>query len=197
MINTDPIPGIGAPPPKNKLSPKELLWQTKLTEVRNFRDRAGQPVDKGIEDTVTVLNLLNFRTIYSCEGHVNNPGDLSPSIQIQQEKNPVEEALILNKQINKLIVDFYRQKVPDKDSFIRTRVINGIIFLDAGPDDDYEANLNKFIIGPDETTMKNVTPEEMNQRINILSDRQQEMREFTDYLKKIFFSKKDYYNRPK
>lgn len=45
-------------------------WERKLCEVDALRDKIGKPVDRGIRETVAILQLLGLHTRQSCEGHI-------------------------------------------------------------------------------------------------------------------------------
>jgi len=52
-------------------STKIERWQKMEKEVAHWGDALGKGIDPGIKKIVTVLNLLNFKTEQSCEGHIN------------------------------------------------------------------------------------------------------------------------------
>lgn len=63
---------------KNKA---EKLWRYRamLKKVDTFQDGLGLGVDREITKTVALFNLLGFRTIMSCEGHLTpGHGEVSP-----------------------------------------------------------------------------------------------------------------------
>ena len=45
-------------------------WDEGCAGVEKWTDRLGMPVDAGILETVVVLNLLGFRPLQLCEGHL-------------------------------------------------------------------------------------------------------------------------------
>jgi hypothetical protein len=47
-------------------------YQTMCTQVDQMRDRLGSPLDQGIRETVTYLNLLGIHTTQSCHGHLDH-----------------------------------------------------------------------------------------------------------------------------
>jgi hypothetical protein len=47
------------------------LWERKLSEVDALRDGIGKPIDPGIRETVAILQLLGLHTRQSCEGHID------------------------------------------------------------------------------------------------------------------------------
>jgi hypothetical protein len=48
---------------------KEAAWKAALDHVNKITDKLGMPVDKGIVETVAVLQLLGVDTSMSCAGH--------------------------------------------------------------------------------------------------------------------------------
>lgn len=44
-------------------------WSEVVAKFSQVTDRLGKPIDKGIFDTVVVLNMLGIHTYQSCEGH--------------------------------------------------------------------------------------------------------------------------------
>ena len=50
---------------------KTKHWQDMEKEVSTWGDALGLGIDPGIKKMVVVLNLLNFKTQQSCEGHSN------------------------------------------------------------------------------------------------------------------------------
>ena len=50
---------------------RQERWELKLSDVDAFRDTLGKPVDRGIRETVAILQLLGLHTRQSCEGHVD------------------------------------------------------------------------------------------------------------------------------
>lgn len=51
---------------------KERQYQEKRTLVARITDRLGTPIDGGILETVVFLNLVSIPTLQSCEGHVED-----------------------------------------------------------------------------------------------------------------------------
>lgn len=70
---------------KNKMSKIE---DTK-NKVERWRDGLGKGIDKGIKNTVIYLNVLDFPTFQSCEGHVSG-GVPSPWVAVESLSRPKE-----------------------------------------------------------------------------------------------------------
>jgi hypothetical protein len=63
---------------------KEAAWQQNLEKYSRISDKRNMPIDAGILQMVVVLNLLDIRTTASCEGHINW-GTGAPWIHIRAE----------------------------------------------------------------------------------------------------------------
>jgi hypothetical protein len=55
------------------------------------QEEGGLPIDEGIKDTVTVLNLLGFKTSASCEGHIGLHG--YPWVSFAKPEVEIEELM--------------------------------------------------------------------------------------------------------
>lgn len=51
---------------------KQQAWDTMKAEVDSWTDGLGLGIDPLMKDTVTVLNLLGFKTDASCQGHIDH-----------------------------------------------------------------------------------------------------------------------------
>lgn len=69
-------------------SPKQHLIDSKIAEVENFKDRLAHPVDKKITEAVAMLQLSGFNTTASCEGHIDEPGLMTPWIDVGASNEP-------------------------------------------------------------------------------------------------------------
>ncbi len=47
-------------------------WREVIRHLRDVTDGNGMPIDPGILETCVILNLLDFRTEMSCEGHLDH-----------------------------------------------------------------------------------------------------------------------------
>ena len=61
------------------------VWDQELERVRQLKDSLGMPVDPGIEDLVTVLRLLGFDTVASCQGHADRVTG-GPYVMVQSKQ---------------------------------------------------------------------------------------------------------------
>ncbi len=94
---------------------KQVLWDQAEEKVGQFRDALKMPVEKGIRETVLMLNVLGFTTLMSCEGHLDR-GLPYPWVDIKF--NEVEIELLngratpdLLKMIS-LLEEFYETRKP-------------------------------------------------------------------------------------
>src|SRR5579872_969062 len=61
---------------------KEQRWHDMFATVTHMKDKLGKEVDAGIIETVVVLNLLGMPTTMSCEGHLEH-GTGAPWVDIE------------------------------------------------------------------------------------------------------------------
>ncbi len=61
---------------------KQQRWDRSTEEFTHMADKLGKPIDQGILETVIVLNLLEVKTVQSCEGHMEW-GVAAPWIDIE------------------------------------------------------------------------------------------------------------------
>jgi hypothetical protein len=143
-----------------------------LCAVNRVKDALGKTVDPGIRETVAVLNLLGFRMRQSCEGHVNERGLGLPTPWVDIAPSALGNAAS-EQMMKQLLNDFYQSRESPEDTRIRWE--NGRI--QAG---DTHGNLESVrqriksgtLIGDDLQRLRGT-----------LASRQQEMRDFTDFLK--------------
>lgn len=147
-------------------------WERMLRAVDRVKDALGKTVDPGIRETVAVLNLLGFRTRQSCEGHVNERGLGLPTPWV--DIDPSAQGNVASEQMMKrLLNDFHQSRESPEDTRIRWE--NGRIQV-GDTHDNLESVRQRIgagtLIGDD------------LQRLRVtLAARQQEMRDFTDFLK--------------
>jgi len=121
------------------MSSASKRWQKISKEVDGLHDSLGRPVDSGIKDLVVVLRILGYKTIGSCEGHIDH-GTGGPWVTIMIDEaeeletrlrgerrstssrqwlkatKPVRE--IVDKHLlplEKLLKDFYKTRQPKAD----------------------------------------------------------------------------------
>lgn len=84
---------------------KTKRWQNMEKEVASWRDALGLKIDPEIKKMVVVLNLLNFKTTQSCEGHIDW-GRPYPWVRITTKSPELSD--LFNKR--KKILDFIREQ---------------------------------------------------------------------------------------
>ena len=67
---------------------KKQKWEAMEKEVNSWVDGLGLGIDPGIKKTVIVLNLLDFKTEMSCEGHIDR-GTSYPWVRISTENKEI------------------------------------------------------------------------------------------------------------
>jgi len=74
-------------------TPEEEEKMNKIENIRNnlddWRDGLNKGIDEGIKNTVAYLNVLDFHTSQSCEGHIDG-GVPTPWIAIESSSEPEE-----------------------------------------------------------------------------------------------------------
>lgn len=147
-------------------------WQEMLRAVDRVRDALGKAVDPGIRETVAVLNLLGSTTRQSCEGHVNERGFGLPSPWVDIDLSPRGDGMP-DPRIRRLLDDFYRSRESSGD--IRLRWEDGR--LQAGGDHDGLERVRRRV------EAGALAGEDLRRLGAILASRQEEMRDFTEFLK--------------
>jgi len=56
---------------QESLSPKQLKWEQASQDIEKITDGLGRKIDEGIKESVIALNVHDFITEASCEGHVD------------------------------------------------------------------------------------------------------------------------------
>lgn len=88
-----------------KACPEKLqAWQKMAEKIDHTVDRLECPIDEKIKEAVIVLNLLGFKTVASCEGHLDW-GTLYPWIDIEVVKEETFEAFNKNLRISLKEID--------------------------------------------------------------------------------------------
>jgi hypothetical protein len=94
---------------------KEQRWKQVSNELNQVTDALGKPIDVGIFDTVVALNLFDIHTTQSCEGHPDR-GVLAPWVEIQAPETDQIKALKQRaNQTMDTIEHFEMQEKPDEE----------------------------------------------------------------------------------
>lgn len=93
--------------PKNEKIPESIKLperdekEAKLERIRKkvetWTDAEGLGIDKGIKETVVILNALDMPTVQSCEGHIKEGGRPYPWVRIEAPNEPEERFIGQNK----------------------------------------------------------------------------------------------------
>jgi hypothetical protein len=181
-----------------------MLWAQKLIDMDHLQDGLGKGLDTKIRETVAVLQLLGLHTRASCEGHIDH-GIAAPWIVVESP-NPVlqefrrfrvklsetadaleadgevadavyEQLHDLRKRIARIEALEYKKLIPyldefylDQDVYYEERLI-----IDSG---------GRLIC---QGALLQPAEEKETQAIR-LQAYQEEMRDFTEFLKEKFFS---------
>jgi len=186
---------IEAEPPQEK-SDKQTRWEEISAGVDGITDKLGEKIDPNIKEAVIALKALDINASQSCEGHLDR-GIAAPWIDIVDKKvleavkqidwkkkltteQEIEERKILddfaerkNLELQKKIIEYldafykHRESPFDKRLVIQNRNRTGARIESQG------ASLQKI-----------ADAEIKKQK---LAEYQEEMRTFTEFLKKIFF----------
>lgn len=189
---------------------REQRWQQLVQHFERVIDRLGKPIDPGILETVVALNALHIHTTASCEGHLHwgtgapwvdiaapnmdeedrKAGEAMNHARAQREAGVLDEEAIrtlLEKAQDRLtqvrkkhlaerqkllgyLADFYAERLCPYDQRL-------IMYGAAG-----RTRLESQGVG----LLPLLSEEERMEKLHAY---QQEMREFTSYLKKSFFEK--------
>lgn len=105
----------GMPASLGETNQKEQHWKQRVDTIGRVTDALGKPIDAGIFDTVVALTSFDIRTTQSCEGHPDR-GIAAPWVEIQAPET--DESRLLQKRANELtatIETFEREERPDEE----------------------------------------------------------------------------------
>ena len=183
---------------------KHALWEQKLREMDVLRDTVGTGIDPGIRETVAVLQLLGVHTRQSCEGHMDH-GIAAPWVDLESAdprvlvfrrvyaalgkkadtredagREPVaiyEKMHAVSNAINQIEAVAYKKLMPYLEEFYHGRTVSCEQRLLI----DHRGRLTcqGALLQPAEAK------EAQAVRLHVY---QQEMRAFTEFLKRKFFS---------
>ena len=192
-------------------SEKMQQWEQMKERVSRMVDRLGKPVDKGIAETIIVLNLLGIPTRQSCAGHLKW-GVGAPWVDIESKDKKIQELMekersfikMANKrreeqggkitnEVAKLYTRAHRYSLQAKKrhAVIHQRLLDFLATFYQDRIVPYDVQLIAYLRG--NSTMleshgaglQDVTP--LPLRKERLAAYQQEMRDFTAFLKQRFF----------
>lgn len=151
-----------------------------LREARQYADGLGKGMDKGIIRTVALFNALGYKTIASCEGHMNpNHGDVVPWVHIEIHRNKKRD-----RNIRRLVRSYWqyrmRANIPD---------LHAIWMHPLNEKKDKTYEVMRVTIGPGvfnsvKTEKKKIPPTVLRW---FLKNGRKEMKAFTKYLELLYF----------
>ncbi len=173
-------------------SEKEKMWQEKAAEVKQITDKLGLKIDEGIKDTVTSFQLFGINTTSSHEGKI----DRYPIPYIDVESNNISD---LEEKLNTLTSD-HESEIENLENEImrrnleeRKKIIPLLEEFYKNRDVSYEARIGIQSLargwsriqsqGADFQTVE----DDKNIKRKRLEQFQEEMKEFTEFLKEKFF----------
>ncbi|GCE50542.1 hypothetical protein EI42_04362 [Thermosporothrix hazakensis] len=182
----------GRPPrtthPEKQQQAKWNRWNSIKERLTKAVDGRGRGIDAGILETVVALNALSLHTVASCEGHLgpNGEDEGTPYPWFEIEADPasleglpsgteieIRQHLLARAKLQLLLDDFYRSRFVPLDQHL---VIQGLVLPGSVPMTRVE---------PQGAGLQDIrSPEEKR---HALVTYQQEMRDFTNFLKERFW----------
>ncbi len=186
---------------------KDRLWKEMSDRMSTVTDKLGKGIDAGIMDLVVVLNLLEFPTAMSCEGHLEW-GTYAPWVDIEDQSEAIRQKSREMTDLFKVARDAYQHGEPSSTLFdqahqarreaifpqlqLQQRLLNYLssFYMDRSVPVDRHLVIQTFGIGrirlqSQGAPLQEIAPAE--RRAQKLVEYQQEMQAFTDFLKKQFF----------
>ncbi len=172
---------------------KQKLWEEAACRTEIIVDKLGKHIDQNIKDAVTVFKVLNINTTASCEGHFGH-GTYAPYIDIEaKEVRNLDEFLkkTQNEEEAKSIIEEIKRKNLEE----RKKVMSYL-------DEFYENRKTPFHkrlviqgmargwsrLESQGVDLQKIEPKEVRQER--LLEYQEEMTDFTSFLKQKYFIEK-------
>jgi hypothetical protein len=177
-----------------RMERKKKRWSRIEILVNHITDRLGLGIDSEIKESVTVLLVLGFITTGSCQGHLNR-GNAAPWINIG--KRIPKEILIKKKGLRGFLneEDAEKTKAITKKNLRNQIRLMKLIYESYGKREvsyDVRLVLNRFGIYGDATLestgerFQGIRSKEQKEKK--LKQYQREMKEFTAFLQKKYFT---------
>ena len=188
---------------------KADCWQETAERISRTVDKLGLPVDKGIKETVIVLNALGISTRASCEGHLDS-GTCAPWVDIASSDPRADVSIVklseeaqqecnrnkkTEQEIRAIFAEVHKARRAVKAYHMEERRM-----LMAYLAEFYENRRvpydHRLIIRPLGTDGKSRLESQgadcqevadLEEKAQKLAEYQEEMRDFTAFLKQIFF----------
>jgi len=181
---------------KPEKTEKEKAWEEMASRVELIADKLGKEIDPGIKEAIIAFNLLDINTTGSCEGHLDR-GTFAPYIdvkakgvdELEQEVQRLraEGVEFEDKRILSLVEEVERKNFEERkklfpyfDEFYKERKVpfqQQLIIHGLG--------WGRSRIESQGAEIQEIETGEL--RGKRLGEYQEEMREFTDFLKKKYF----------
>ncbi len=169
---------------------KMAVWDKVREDIESFADKLGRGVDEGIKEALAGLIVSGFHSTGSCEGHLDH-GTRAPWVDIETRDAPAlyrkakdatsdEEKEAILEEIMRKNLEERRRLIAILDDFYGERKVPIHQMLSTS---GYGHKLSRLeSIGSD---IQAIEDEETRQ--TRLEEYQEEMRAFSEYLKKLFF----------
>lgn len=171
---------------------KARHWQEAKTEVEKIADKLGKPIDEGIKEAIIAFKSLGINTIRSCEGHMDH-GAGGPYIDIEAKEvedleKHLDEVKDNEEKFEKIIEEITRNNLKERKK-IMTHLSN--FYKERNVPYDKRLIINPMGRGwsrieSQGAGLQKIEPEGIKKEK--LSEYQQEMRDFSQFLKEKFFS---------
>jgi hypothetical protein len=150
---------------------KQERYRKRLNSLNQITDKLGMPIDPGIKKTVVLLNLLGFRTVGSCGGHVDlNGGTLTPWIDIQPRSGSFK------RKVQKLLREYWDYSY--KKSHSVNEFLMPYLWQFDKPKNQLRIQIGHEIFNG--IKQKKKVPKPV--RIWVFKEKQKALKRFTDYL---------------
>ncbi len=172
------------------LEEKERIWQDTLKKVGQLVDSLGLGVDEGIQETVAAFHVFNINTTASHEGKI----DRYPIPYIDVESTEAEELfkkLEVNKEVDKKSI---RDEIFSKNLEERKKIIPLLeeFYSDRKVPYEIRIGISSLALGWSRIQSQGGDFQEIEKDASVQKKRleqfQEEMKAFTDFLKKKYFS---------
>ena len=175
---------------------KKQKWEEQMKKIEGITDGLGKTIDENIKETVAALNLLGINTVGSCDGHFDR-GHVSPWVNIESD-----EAIRLAKTARELeLADRTAELKGVADEIINLNLLERGKLVDYL--EEFYANrqtpyIKRLVIQPMHWGKGRIASQgsyfwdaqDKETRSKNLPEYQEEMHDFTQFLKEKYFGKR-------
>jgi hypothetical protein len=176
-------------------------WDEVAEKFSHVTDKIGMPIDKGILETVVALNALDIRTSMSCEGHLDH-GLPYPWVDVELTESPRNqsdppEIAIIRVNIRELQMQIFKSTTPEmkqKQQEEQRVQLEERFKLFKVLSEFYQGRAVSFdrIITIEHGRIRSQGGDYLpllieDERAKKMNEYRDEMRDFTDFLKTIYF----------